>query len=42
MEKYLTKVVIAAAVIFLVIWVVKKILRYRRWVGEVRCYMEKH
>ena len=42
MEKYLTKVVIVTAVLFLVIWAVKKILRYRRWVGEVRCYMEKH
>ncbi len=40
MEKYLTKAVIAAAVLLAVIWIVKKVLRGRRWVGEVRCYME--
>ena len=42
MEKYLTKAVIAAAVLVLVIWAVKRVLRFRRWVGEVRCYMQKH
>lgn len=41
MEKYLTKVVIAAAVLWLAVWVIKKIRRYRKWVGEVQCYMEK-
>ena len=42
MEKYLTKAVIVAVVLFLIIWVIRKIRRYRRWVGEVRCYMQKN
>ncbi|MCM1538241.1 MAG: NHL repeat-containing protein [bacterium] len=42
MEQYLTKAVIAAVVLFLVIFVIRKIRRYRRWVGEVRCYMQKN
>ncbi|MGN0142196.1 MAG: 6-bladed beta-propeller [Roseburia sp.] len=41
MEKYLTKVVITAALLLLVVWIIRKIKRYRKWVGEVRCYMEK-
>lgn len=40
MERYLTKFVITAAVVFLAVWLVKKGLRGRRWVGEIRCYME--
>lgn len=40
MEKYLTGVVIGVAVLLFAVWIVKKILRCRRWVGEVRCYME--
>lgn len=42
METYLTKAVIAAAILLLVIWLIRKIRRYRRWVGEVRCYMQKN
>ncbi|MDE7238543.1 MAG: NHL repeat-containing protein [Lachnospiraceae bacterium] len=42
METYLTKAVIAAAVLFLVIWLIRRIRRYRRWVCEVRCYMQKN
>ena len=40
MEKYLTKAVISAAILLAAVWIVKKILHFRRWVGEVRCYME--
>lgn len=42
METYLTKAVIAAAAVLFVIWLIRKIRRYRRWVGEVRCYMQKN
>jgi tetratricopeptide (TPR) repeat protein len=41
MEKYLAKAVIAVVVLLLLVWAVRRIIRYRRWVGEVRCYMEK-
>lgn len=42
MEEHLTKVVISLAVIGVLIGGVKQIKRYKKWVGEVRCYMEKH
>lgn len=42
METYLTKAVIVAAAVLFVIWLIRKIRRYRRWVGEVRCYMQKN
>jgi tetratricopeptide (TPR) repeat protein len=41
MEKYLAKAIIAVVVLLLLVWAVRRIIRYRRWVGEVRCYMEK-
>jgi hypothetical protein len=41
MEKYLAKAVIAVVALLLLVWAVRRIIRYKRWVGEVRCYMEK-
>lgn len=42
MERYLTKAVGILAVLLIVVWLVRKALRVRKWVGEVRCYMENH
>lgn len=42
METWLTLAVIAAAVLLLTLWLIRRIRRYRRWVGEVRCYMQKN
>lgn len=40
MEKYLTKIVLGVLGLLFVVWLIKKILRGRRWVGELRCNME--
>ncbi len=42
METYLTGAVIALVVLLFVIWLIRRIVRFRRWVGEVRCYMQKN
>lgn len=40
MEKYLTKVVIGFAFVIIVIFLIKRIRSFRKWVGELRCNME--
>lgn len=41
METYLTPAVIAVAVVLVLVWLVKKAVRFKKWVGDVKCYMEK-
>lgn len=42
MEKYFPWVLAIAVTAFLVTWVVKKLRRYKKWIGEVKCYLETH
>ncbi len=41
MEKYLTPVVLGIAALALLIWLVKLMIRGRRWIEEVRLYTER-
>ncbi|MCM1058066.1 MAG: NHL repeat-containing protein [Firmicutes bacterium] len=42
MEQHLTRAVVILVIVLLAVWLVRKALRVRKWVGEVRCYMENH
>lgn len=42
MEQYFPLVVVILVVLVIVVWVIKKIRNYRKWIGEVKCYVEKH
>ncbi len=42
MEQYFPWFFAGFAIVLIVGWIVKKIRNYRKWIGEVKCYVEKH
>lgn len=42
MEQYFPIAVLAAALCLAAFWIGKKIRNFRKWIGEVKCYVERH
>ncbi len=42
MEQYFPVVVVVAAVLVILFFVWKKARNYKKWIGEVKCYVERH
>lgn len=41
MEQYFPYIFVGIIVLALVIWIVKKVRNFKKWLGEVKCYVEK-
>lgn len=42
MEKYFPIAVVALVVLICLVWIAKKLRNYKKWIGEVKCYVERH
>jgi len=42
MEKYFPIAVAVVFIAIILIWVLKKVRNYKKWIGEVKCYVERH
>ncbi len=42
METYFPIAIVALVVVVIIIWVIKKTRNYKKWIGEVKCYVDRH